>query len=408
MSRKDFLRLSGMGGAAAVLAVNGRLARTASAQPPTIKIGANLAITGPWGLDIQRSLPAAQLAVKQINEAGGLNVGGKKYLIDYRILDNEGKPDKAVAAAERLVSVEKIHAYLGTYSSFLFLRFMDILERNRIPTMSTVAASSEIPKRIKENKFKYVWSVSTLSYDRGKAMAHAAADLYQPKSAATLITNDESARDAERGFVDGLRERLPNAKLTSRNFVEVAAIDFTGELAKIKFERPEVFFTGFGGQAAWTLVEQWHEMKVRVAPLAWGGAHLLPKWAQETSPKNEGWVTELGWKPLPVTPKVMPFAEAFKKSFGYEPHESAARFYDGALVLFDAIERAGALDPDAITKAIGETDLVGVRQRLKFLPDEHRTPITLNMIAQIRAGVHKVIYPKEVAELKFEPIKLPF
>src|SRR5215213_11611040 len=99
------------------------------AAPMTIKVGLNVELTGSIPVVGESSKNAAELAVKEVNDAGGLDVGGTKYTIELLVEDNEDKAESAVAAAQKLASAGTL-AMIGPNAS-----------RNAIPA-SVVAESS--------------------------------------------------------------------------------------------------------------------------------------------------------------------------------------------------------------------------------------------------------------------------
>src|SRR6187397_1219656 len=74
------------------------------AAPTTIKVGLNVELTGSIPVVGESSKNAAELAVKEVNDAGGLEVAGTKYQIELMVEDNEDKAESAVAAAQKLAS----------------------------------------------------------------------------------------------------------------------------------------------------------------------------------------------------------------------------------------------------------------------------------------------------------------
>ena len=74
------------------------------AAPTTIKIGLNVELTGSIPVVGESSKNAAELAVKEVNDAGGLDVGGTKYTIELLVEDNEDKAESAAAVAQKLAT----------------------------------------------------------------------------------------------------------------------------------------------------------------------------------------------------------------------------------------------------------------------------------------------------------------
>ena len=102
------------------------------AAPTTIKVGLNVELTGSIPVVGESSKNAAELAVKEINEAGGLDVGGTKYTVELLVEDNEDQAESATAVAQKLAT-SGVLAMIGPNAS-----------RNAIPA-SVVAESSSMP-----------------------------------------------------------------------------------------------------------------------------------------------------------------------------------------------------------------------------------------------------------------------
>ncbi|MCK6540804.1 MAG: ABC transporter substrate-binding protein, partial [Anaerolineales bacterium] len=86
------------------------------AGPTTIKIGLNAELTGSIPVVGESCRNAAELAVKEINDAGGLEVGGQKYMIELLVEDNEDKAESAAAATQKLVTANVL-AMIGPNAS---------------------------------------------------------------------------------------------------------------------------------------------------------------------------------------------------------------------------------------------------------------------------------------------------
>ena len=79
----------------------------------TIKIGFNIPMTGDIPEVGEGSKNAAEMYLADVNGAGGLEVGGKKYMLEFIYMDNESKADSAVNAALKLIEQEEVVAIIG-------------------------------------------------------------------------------------------------------------------------------------------------------------------------------------------------------------------------------------------------------------------------------------------------------
>jgi branched-chain amino acid transport system substrate-binding protein len=83
----------------------------------TLKIGINAEITGDIPKVGEATKFAAQMWVEDVNKAGGIEVGGKKYKVELAVEDNEAKAESAAKAATKLITVDEVIAIVGPQAS---------------------------------------------------------------------------------------------------------------------------------------------------------------------------------------------------------------------------------------------------------------------------------------------------
>ena len=83
----------------------------------TIRIGINAPLTGDIPKVGEGTKYAAQMWLEDVNAAGGIEVGGKKYMVELIIEDNESKAESAVKANTKLITEEDVLAIVGPQSS---------------------------------------------------------------------------------------------------------------------------------------------------------------------------------------------------------------------------------------------------------------------------------------------------
>src|ERR1700720_2796333 len=122
----------------------------------TIKIGAVLPVTGKESKIGGAYKAATEFAVKEVNDAGGLLVHGKKMKVDLRLLDDTSDAAKSAELVEQLIVQQKVHAVIGGYGSQLVQAQSVVPERYGVPFISGGAGASSIYGRSK-------WVFGTLS-----------------------------------------------------------------------------------------------------------------------------------------------------------------------------------------------------------------------------------------------------
>lgn len=102
----------------------------------TIKVGVVAELTGDIPAVGASCKNAAEMAVQEINDAGGLEVGGRKYKIELFIEDNAGKADQSAAAAQKLITQQNVVAIIGPNASRYAIPASEIAESAKVVLIS--------------------------------------------------------------------------------------------------------------------------------------------------------------------------------------------------------------------------------------------------------------------------------
>src|SRR5437763_14873532 len=148
--------------AALVLGLLGLWPSLATAQ--AVKIGAVVPLTGRYGPGGAQVRAGYEIAVEQINAAGGVTVAGKKTPLELVLLDDESDATKTVARLETLAS-QGVAVYLGGFGSDLHAAAASVAEKNKIPYLGIAFALN----KIHQQGFKYLFSPFWKSPDIGQA-----------------------------------------------------------------------------------------------------------------------------------------------------------------------------------------------------------------------------------------------
>ena len=130
--RVDFKMIAGMAIALLVAAAFG----TALAAD-TVKIGMLYWVTGPGSSLGPIQMQSAKLAVKEMNDAGGVKIGGKKYKIEVIERDDESKPDVGIRRVNELVQDNKVHAVVGGTFAHISLAMNGQSKKDKFFLMTT-------------------------------------------------------------------------------------------------------------------------------------------------------------------------------------------------------------------------------------------------------------------------------
>ncbi len=335
----------------------------------TVKVGAVYPLSGSLastGKDLKQGI---ELAVDIVNnEYPNLNLplakskgilGGKQLEVVFA--DHEGKPDKGKTEAERLITQEKVVALLGAYNSSVTKTASQAAEQAKIPFLNPESTSPTLTER------GFKWFFRTTPHDGTFAenVFQFFKDLNDKKGAGikTVALVYENT-DFGKGFASRAKQFAKKY-----GFDIVADISYTAktqdvssESQKVKAANPDaVIFVPYVSDAI-LYIKTFKQLGI--APkVIWGddagfiASGFLKSLGKdgEYITSREVWAADLA-KSKPIIKQVN---DLYKKKYGADMNGNSARTFTGALVLADAINRAGSTKPDAIRKALQETNIPG-------------------------------------------------
>lgn len=390
----------------AALGVAGALAASAQAADP-VKVGYIIPLSGSAaasiGLEMSR---ATKLAVKHINEAGGIAAlgGAKLQLVE---VDSRGDPKVAITEAERLITVEKVPVIIGAFQSAVTFPAVAVAEKYQVPWIVDLAAKAEITER----GFKYVFRPTQIpSSGNADSVADFVAWASQktgqkPKTGAIIFENTDWGQDLaqrmrvrfqEQGISVVLDESYPPNSPDLRPLV-----------LKLKGRKPDVVsVTSYAADAIQIhkLIEQ---MQVdTMAVVGSGAGQVDPTFIPSIGPRaanltftTNGWA---GYESAITTPFAKKFWDEYVASHKVEPSEFSVVGYSVVWVLKDALERAKSTDPKAIRDAVAATRFEGndVAKLLGYdvvFDEKGQNTKKRFVVQQIADGKFRTVWPPAVA-----------
>ena len=164
----------------------GLLLSSCGKEASSVKIGLNAELTGSIPVVGQSSKNAAEMAVKEVNDLGGLEVGGRKYPVTLKVEDNEDKSDSAVAVAQKLAS-ERVLAMIGPNASRNAIPVSETAEANRTLMISPWSTNPKLTVDARSGKPKqYVFRAAFTDDFQGVVAAKFALNVLKTKKPAVL------------------------------------------------------------------------------------------------------------------------------------------------------------------------------------------------------------------------------
>lgn len=357
------------------------------AAPTTIKIGLNVELTGSIPVVGESSKNAAELAVKEINDAGGLDVGGTKYTIELLVEDNEDKAESAAAVAQKLATSGAL-AMIGPNASRNAIPASVVAESSQMPMISpwstnpktTLVGDTTEPK-------KYVFRAAFIDDFQGVVAAKFAKDELKTTMPAVLY---DVASEYNKGIAEVYKRAMEESGIQVVAFETYTTgdKDFSAQLTKIKDAGADSLFLPNYYSEVPLQVQQAHKAGFTGAILgsdSWGNLELMTLCGAEC----EGYYFTTHYAPDIATPKAQAFITAYESAYSKTPDDVAALTYDSFGLLFQAIQAAGSIERQAVRDALASiTSFDGVTGNMQF--QGTGDPVKSAVILQIKEG--KFVY----------------
>lgn len=324
----------------------------------TIKVGVYGDLTGQTSSFGQSTKNGIELAVEEINAAGGVN--GKK--IQLVVEDDQGRPEQAKTVVSKLINQDKVQAVLGEVASTNSLAAAPVAQEAKIPM---ITPSSTNPKVTEVGD--YISRVCFIDPFQGSVMAKFAANTLKAKTAAIL---GDVNSDYSKGLTQFFEEEFTKlgGKVVAKEAYTQTDPDFKGQLTKIRNLNPDIIYIpGYYGQVG-IIAKQARELDMNMPLLGGDGWDSPELWKLGGASLKNTYISN-HYSAQNPSPEIQNFVKAFKAKFNVEPDSLAALAYDAAKVLADAIKRAGGTDPAKLKDAINATkDYAGVTGKISLDP----------------------------------------
>ena len=347
----------------------------------TIKVGANLELTGGSATFGISSKNAIDLAFKELNDKGCIN--GKK--LELVVADNKSEAAEAANAMQKLISQDNVVAVIGPNLSSSVIAASAINNGAKVPDITPMGTNPNItvdPATGKTRDFNY--RTCFIDPFQGTVMATFAKDDLNAGSAAILIDNSS---DYAKGLAQFFKENFVKngGTVTAEESYLQKDTDFKATLTKIKAGNPDFLYVPGYYQEVGMIVKQARELGMRM-PIAGGDgwdSAKLPEIAGAAS-LNNTYFSSL-YSPDDASDINKNFVAAYEKAYGSKPDVFAALSYDSALLVAEAIKNAGSAEPAKISEALAKINgFNGVSGTVTF--DAQHNPVKSAVILEYVDG----------------------
>ena len=361
-----------------------------------VLVGILLPLTGQDALNGQNHRNAFDFAVKEINEAGGIEcLDGAPIELVYG--DTQGKPETGNAETERLITQENVIAVMGAFHSGVTLPTTEIAERYEVPYVVPNAIAGAITEKGLKYVFKTRISVETETEETAKfAAAQGAAN------GVILTTSVSIGEEARKGFV----EALPNAGLEILE--EIAYVsgstDFTDVILSIQANDPDVLFAIGNTADATLLTRQMQELGYwpKLALVTVGGGFSDPSFVENLGDLAELVYITTDWTPEVDLPGSKETNERFRAEFDTDLGGGTNTSYATMHMLDAALEQSCSRDRKDLAETLRTTEFDEGPWTFMFpdgisFDEKGYIENALLMIGQIQNGEQVVVSPDNLA-----------
>jgi len=315
-----------------------------------IKVGEFASLTGSEATFGQSSHNGTVLAIADLNASGG--VLGKK--IQLLTEDDQSQAGQPATVVRKLISSDDVVAILGEVASSRSLEAAPICQENKIPMISPASTNPKVTA-----VGDYIFRVCFIDPFQGTVVANFARHSLHLKTAAVL---KEASSDYSVGlakyFVAGFT--TDGGQIVGEENYSHGDKDFNAQLTALKADNPDgIFVPGYYTEVG-LIALQARQLGI-TAPLfggdGWESSSLVPIGGKAL----EGCYFSTHYSPQDTSPAVQNFVKEYRAQYNDTPDAMAALGYDSAMILADAIKRAGSTDGAKVRDALAATkDFPGV------------------------------------------------
>ena len=370
----------------------------AAEEPGVVRLGAAVSLTGKYSSNGAFTRKGYDLAVQKINEAGGVTVAGKPYLLQIIYYDDESTPARGAQLVERLIQQDKVQYVLGPYSSGLTEAIAPVTEKYGVPMVEANGAAISLFRK----GYRYLFAVLSTTDEYLRGAVDIAARLSDDPSklrVAMAFENDPFSQDVRDGVLADMKRH--GMKVVVDDKLPPELNDMSATLSKVRALRPDLMLISGHDKGASLAIRQLADQRVNLPMLALTHCDSA-RIAENFGPAAEyalcaaQWASTLTYED-DLFGSASDYARLYEETYGEAAPYQAAESSAAVQVYADAFERAKSLSPEDVRDALAETRMMTFYGRIEF--DETGKNIAKpTVLFQVQDGKYVVVYPQEFAE----------
>ncbi len=382
---------------AVTVSAGGAQEEAADEGEKVIKIGCAVSMTGkmaPEGKNVKRGV---EIWEKFVNEKGGIDVGGEKYMVEVIYYDDKSDAGTGTKLTEKLITEDKVDFLIGPFSSGITFATTAIGEKYGIITVAPEANATKVYERGYKNVFSILPPAPALTQPIFE-MADALDLSPDPKTVAIIASNDLFPLSCMEGAVTKAEEL--GFEIVMNEKYPADTNDVSSLLSVVKQKNPDIFLTSGYTKDALMVVRQAREIGLAPKMMAFSVGVMLPEFISSLGSDANYVVEGEWWLPTvdiegPVFGSTFEYVDMFTDMFDVDPGYHAASGSAAGVILQLAIEEAGTLDTEAVREVMRDLDVsLAVWPGIKF-NEKGQNVSEEHPVIQVQNEEYKVVWPEE-------------
>jgi len=383
-----------------------------AASDKVVRVGNIIPLSGPSATVGQQGKKAREMAVEEINAAGGIkSLDGAKLELFYA--DSESKPEKGVSEAERLINTLKVNVLTGCWNSAVTYPTSAVAERYGIPFIVPVSVSDKITDQGFKNVFRIAAKDSWWTRDQFAFLKDMQKEFGTSiKKLAFVYENG----DWGKGFAGQWKKLAQEAgyEVVLDEPYPSTATDLSPVVQKIRRSHADVLMLVSNAADAILLTNTLAEYKVKLkAIITSGGGHADPSFLKTTGSNAQYLFDIVEWETDVNKPGAKEINAKYKAKYGTNLTGEAVDAYLSMYLIKDALERAASLDSDKIRQALAATELkdgpgmiVGYDSvRFDATGQNQNASLVMVQVNDIGNGLERItVWPKNARRKGYTPV----
>ncbi len=335
----------------------------------TIYIGAVLPLSGDVAVYGNNNKEGIDLALKQVNEEGGIN--GKKIEVLYE--DSKALAKEGVSAIEKLIAIHDVQFVIDNCESSVALAMVPVAEKDKVVLLSTGSTNPKLTG-ISDYFFR-IWNSDAFE---GKLMADFAIDSLNLNSFSTIYANNDYGVSLNEVFSNEIQNK--NGKVLLQESFKQDETDFRTQLTKIKNNPPDaIYVIGYSKEIS-NLFLQIKKLNIKCQVL--GTVAMEDRQVLDIAGASANNVIyPFPQEPDPSRPTVSKFQSSYLENYGKKPCITCDVGYDAIMLFVEAVKLGGGTGSEQIKNGLNKIqNYYGASGMIEFFEGDVRKPMIMKII----------------------------